>query len=940
MARASVAEQTGSTGELEAVAKFTRINWGFAEIAKHDNGIDVFLLARDDRRFDLGLTLGAQIKSGPSYFTRPKHGNQSGELEGWWFNDSDGEHLADMVAHGLPQLLVLYNLDRQIAYWVHVNAEAVMSTGKGAKILVPITQTVDEAHRQALLSIASVTRPQPAWEGSAWAGAPTLAGRDVLRHALMAPRLVAPHPNIGPTTPISPGQAVAMLVQARLLDLHEYARRHPSVPTLDDARGSSDWAWRFFGALGHRVTTGEVDHLPALIDQAPSEADRTAAAVVSVAGLIEEERPDEAIQLLSLALGDDQAAPIDHAWLLVQRARAHAEIGGIDQARADAARIQGLQRRHPNDVTAAAIEGIAAQLLFRLSDFGDGDLARAVRGADTAVAWWRQQIRGRGLSDVLDRTFTGWARDTTKTWITDEANNQLVAASLTASFAGDQSDWRYITSLLGRDALVRLDRHDDPSKAEVGLTRIRRSGDTDAMKTATERLVNDGPALAVRAAAAEVSLNASTATTIGTDLDLLGHAGPVLDNDTANRAVTWILGSLSDPSAFTRRTNPRFDITWRLLKTLAPVLSSSSEAVHEEVITHFVSQPPIHDQLAARGWRKVINQLDPSAWTGDTIARASSRAHSDHPDQEELRYALLEVTNNHDPAVRAKLLAEIKGGSLKALAAIGDVRTLDPETVQAAVVRANAALRQIVDEAHQQRYAGRVPDPCRAATVLCLWHPDQANWGPILDLLTDPMVDDDAKYIPVQHLGNLAHRIPDMLHERLGQIARELITHRPAEYGRDIRGPATLLQAALSARPDDYAEQLYTLVRGGKQQRIWAARLARHHVSAESAGLVAGLGQDHEPEVRAASAAALTTVVATTDNPTLLVRAALRGALDDPGFLVPVTIAATLADLPHNTETSALASRLAEHPLAPVRRRINAVLAAAAAARERGMGER
>jgi hypothetical protein len=190
------------------------------------------------------------------------------------------------------------HIDRQIAYWVHVTAEAVVSTGKGAKILVPATQTVDEAHRQALLDIASVTRPQPAWEGSAWAGAPTLARRDVLRHALIAPRLVAPHPNIGPTTPISPGQAVAMLVQARILDLEEYARRHPSVPSLDEARESSDWAWRFFGALGHRVTTGEVDGLRALIDEAPTEADRSAATVVAVAGLIEDGRPNEAIQLM------------------------------------------------------------------------------------------------------------------------------------------------------------------------------------------------------------------------------------------------------------------------------------------------------------------------------------------------------------------------------------------------------------------------------------------------------------------------------------------------------------------------------------------------------------------------------------------------------------------------------------------------------------------
>jgi hypothetical protein len=289
---------------------------------------------------------------------------------------------------------------------------------------------------------------------------------------------------------------------------------------------------------------------------------------------------------------------------------------------------------------------------------------------------------------------------------------------------------------------------------------------------------------------------------------------------------------------------------------------------------------------------------------------------------------LLKVINDHDPATREKLLAEIKEGSLKALAAIGDVRALDPETVQAAVVHANAALGQIVDEAHQHSYTRRVPDPCQAATLLCLWHPDQADWGPILDLLTDPMVDDAAKQLPVRHLGNLAHRIPDMLQEQLTPIARELVTHQPTEYGGDIRGPATLLQAALSGTADNYVEQLYALVRGSKRQRIWAARLAQYHVSAESAGLVAGLCQDDEPEVRAAGAAALTRLVATTDKPSPLVTTALRDALDDPGFIVPDAIAETLADLPDNTETNALASRLAEHPFAPVRRRIDVLLAA------------
>jgi hypothetical protein len=118
VARATEQEQKGSAGASEVTGKFARIGWGFAEITRHDNGIDLFLMARDERLFDLGLTLGAQVKAGPSYFEEPCKNNQGG-LDGWWFRDSDGQHLSDLAGHGLPQLLVLYNLDTQIAYWVH-----------------------------------------------------------------------------------------------------------------------------------------------------------------------------------------------------------------------------------------------------------------------------------------------------------------------------------------------------------------------------------------------------------------------------------------------------------------------------------------------------------------------------------------------------------------------------------------------------------------------------------------------------------------------------------------------------------------------------------------------------------------------------------------------------------------------------------------------------
>jgi hypothetical protein len=70
--RASQPEQTGGAGVSEVAGAFERINWGTAENARHDLGTDLFLMARDERRFDLGSVVGAQVKAGPSYFYEPK----------------------------------------------------------------------------------------------------------------------------------------------------------------------------------------------------------------------------------------------------------------------------------------------------------------------------------------------------------------------------------------------------------------------------------------------------------------------------------------------------------------------------------------------------------------------------------------------------------------------------------------------------------------------------------------------------------------------------------------------------------------------------------------------------------------------------------------------------------------------------------------------------
>lgn len=213
--RAPETEATGTAGASEVAAEFQRLGWGATENARHDLGTDLFLEVRDERRFDLGLIVGAQVKAGPSYFGKPKYGDD-GELEGWWYREADGKHLDAWLSHTLPHLVVLRDMEAGASHWAHVTADAVVSTGKGAKLLVPRTQVVSADQREALLEVAKTQRPSVPWEGSIWTAGSALSPHQLLRHALVVPRLVAPHPNAAVTGGLTSEQAVAMLMQARV----------------------------------------------------------------------------------------------------------------------------------------------------------------------------------------------------------------------------------------------------------------------------------------------------------------------------------------------------------------------------------------------------------------------------------------------------------------------------------------------------------------------------------------------------------------------------------------------------------------------------------------------------------------------------------------------------------------------------------------------------
>lgn len=295
----------------------------------------------------------------------------------------------------------------------------------------------------------------------------------------------------------------------------------------------------------------------------------------------------------------------------MQHARAYAEVGRMEEARAEAAQLQAIRVTNTRDVTATAIAGVAAVLLFNTSAWGQRDVADVITGMDTAAAWWRTQTMSSGLAALARRTFEAWAPDTTVIMAgggDDGVNDRLLAATQAANYLGDQGAWCQLSSLLGQDMLLRLGRDADPVELHRGLNTLRLAGDEEAIKLAVRQLIDNGPATAVTLAAADIRLDESTRTTAPSDLTLLQYGGDVLDEVTANRSVTWLLATLSDPSAFAARTSQSYLLDTRLVDTLAAVVPAASIG-RRAVVDYLAVLPGQEDQFLASRWSRVVRAV-------------------------------------------------------------------------------------------------------------------------------------------------------------------------------------------------------------------------------------------------------------------------------------------------------------------------------------------
>jgi hypothetical protein len=527
-----------------------------------------------------------------------------------------------------------------------------------------------------------------------------------------------------------------------------------------------------------------------------------------------------------------------------------------------------------------------------------------------------------GLNALADRTFNTWAQDNTVTvGAPDDVSDKLNAAALTASHLGDHGGWCHQASLLGRDTLMQLDRHADPDIAYRGLTWLRMADDEGALKLAVQHLVADGPASAVALAAADVRLDVATRTTAPSDLALLQHGGDLLDEETVDRTVNWLLAALKDPRPFVGRTSALYVVEFRLVETLAAIAAHPN--AQKVLVNHVIALPGQQDQMMAISWARVVRALPDEAWNAETARSAGQNADAHRI---ELRMAMLRVAARHDGDAKALLTNEVRSGSLYALGAIGDVRELSTEDVAPQIDSLAEQAEGLIRAAQAGRFGMGGHDIGSDLALLNAWHPEAAKWGPLLDLLTHAEVAIHDKRGALQTLASLAAQLPDDTKAQLKPLAMS-IADRTApqpvsifDDARDLVGEAANLAVALGPPDPTWSTRiLLDLLSGRPDHRYWAALIARRLKRPQDTGVLVSLTQDPDPDVRAGAAAGLASLVSTEPEDSI-VASALQHCLRDPGRKVPATIAVVLADASDRGPVARHAlAELRTHPSAFVR---------------------
>ncbi|MBX3068050.1 MAG: DUF4365 domain-containing protein [Cryobacterium sp.] len=904
----------GTSGQSFVKGQFEELGWGAAPNPEHDLGTDLWLMARDARRIDLGALVGAQVKNWDLEFDSPTTHDGA---EGWWFTDTK-THFEYWLEHRIPHIVVFYDKQVKVSYWVHITRDATVTTGKQCKIFVPKSQTIAPEHFDALIDVAVSSPPGTTWEGSAWLPGSDIPEQSQLRYALLVPRLIAPHGNSS-VEDVSPEQAIALITSVRLWEVrHRYLEKQPLLDR-DKSAQSEDLMWRIYGALLTWIEKGDAGLLRSSFTDMPAHV-RAAHIAMLAASFYEDGDVRGAITHVESALRDhDDYNPVDHAWLSLHLARNLLQVGRLKEARGLALQVVPIGRIASSDPSARFLTGIASDLVFSLSGWQASDIASNIQARDNAASWWRSQAMTWGLSEHVQKVFKSWANDGSITiGGVDETWTQLRSTMLISGFAADTPNWGHEASLLAQYMLIS---DGSPNEVASAVSLLRLAGANKELKLAVDRILEYGPIDALQRAVAEVNLEVATRDSLRSDLDLLGLAAPVVPIETADHAAMWMLSELGVADVRAQALGLRFHYAVELVSSLTRLYVVCSENVQSALRRWIVELPVIEDQSLARNIANLIGNVRQQDWEGEQIEALAMRVEGDNF---LLTNELEALIASRKPEFRQALEARVEKGDVQALYSWGDVRELSREAAEGMIVATAAAVREKINSAHSGSYPYGGDNTLRRLVLMNVWHPEVADWEPCIEAIADGRSSPNDIIPGIELMTSTVENVPLEVRARFRASLERLSRTAPSKqfvgiFGgeEDPRGAAAELLAALF--PDDIAEDnLLQLLSGESGQIVAGIRILASRADVSNLPTFAALANNADIDVRSTVASELAKWVSTgigcTDAKGLLQR-----LLDEPGVRLATHVTRAVGWKPRSGGAEVLLGMLEAHPSAVVR---------------------
>ncbi|MGZ1489500.1 DUF4365 domain-containing protein [Brevibacterium sediminis] len=915
-------KMTGSRGELKAQVIFADIGWAPPVKLSEDIGTDLVTFARDEgapddteNAWDLGAPVFMQVKASSIEYLKPAN-RYKGE-PGWWFAESDTYHFDHWLSFGLPYLLVLVDVQNQIAYWAEVNGDAIVSTGKGRKIFVPFAQTVDETNIEALTKVA-VSKRKYSLEGAVWSGKLNELGpADRLRTALILPRLIAPHPN-RTTDKICFEEAVAMLLRNRYAELAHRAGKG-QCPRVKDWENHKEWSWRFVHALHELLSTGGSDQFEQLAASARHRFERDACLVVQACVSYTGEQTEGAVDAL---VPSRATKPADLGWLLTQRAAFLFELDKPKEAVATAKKALVATKALDGDLSVSAIRGAAASVLYANAGFGAGDLEAAITAQDHAGNWWRAQEVNGALEKDLKYRFEGWTANNTVHFISSTARDDLATIAWTAAFSGAWNSWRHLTAI---SAKLTFTSTSNPNHVEAALRALVLVGEKKAAKDAARKMWLDGPLDALQSLVNAIAYRTWTKRDEGATMTVLAKAGDLLDLDAADYVVQRILDLLEN-EGHVRVHGSAWSYRWdEADKALTRVLKAASMTAHNAIVDLIAEDFATCDESIARPYVNLANALATSRLDVsriDRLYRAATARYDHH------RIDMLEVLGPINDDAIAELRQEASDGNVSAVRSLLVAGSTDHDSFIAFGKNAAKIVRTMVEDARGKNGTTRVTsyasDQLDDLVLAALNTNDTELWAEITTALEACVIEVTQQQYAIRRLASHFPHLPSPVQQKLRDLAptlRGIATGNPFGGTNEYPAAVNQLRIAAGVLPDLEVEAL--LLSERRDNPLAFVRTLAAWNSERKLPFLATMVVDENPSVRAQAGYSLIEHAhqypSDRDRTYAIVRSAL---MQEDGCALPDGLAQGLAKYP-TQELTDLERMLQDHRSAVIRARFD-----------------